>query len=147
MLRRKWIVVVAVVMMLTVGVELAVRTWNGTKACVQVINEGDAPIEDLVVSYSTTRVELGALGRGLSAKAWFSDAGRRPLTLEFKQQDNALKGFKIADFDPGENSRNGSKLVLIVKSNRVDRFMEEDEASMSVQKLSDRIKDWLRPRF
>jgi hypothetical protein len=147
MVRRKWIFLVAAIVLVAVGAELAVRWWNGSRGCVQVINEGDGPIDDLVVIYSATRVDLGRLGPGLSAKAWFSPAGRGTLTLEFKQNNNPLKGFKIQDFDPVENHRTGSKLVLVVKLNRIERFMEEDESSMEVDNLADRMREWIRPRL
>ena len=37
-----------------------------------------------------------------------------------------MKGFQVPDFDPAENLANGFKLVLVVKNNRVERFMEDD---------------------
>jgi hypothetical protein len=135
---------VAVVAVLTVGAEVAVRYWNSSKACVQVFNEGDAAMDDLVIRYSSTKVELGRLRPGLSAKAWFTAAGRGPLHLEFRQSDNPLKGFQIDDFNPDEINRTGSKLVLVVKNKRIERFMEADESAMSVQNLSDKIRGWIR---
>jgi hypothetical protein len=85
------------------------------------------------------------LGAGLSAKAWFTAAGRGTLTLEFRQNENPVRGFQVTDFDPVEISRTGSKLVLVVKSNRVERFQEKDESAMTVENLSDRIREWIRP--
>jgi len=145
MSRRKWTILVSLVILLTVGAELVVRLWSTTKGCVQVINEVDGPMEDLVVRYAGTKVDLGWLGAGQSTKVWFTAAGRGILTLEFKQKDNPLKGFQVQDFDPAENSRTGSKLVLVIKSNRVERFRDEDETSINLQNLSERIREWLRP--
>ena len=38
-----------------------------------------------------------------------------------------MKGFKVEEFDPAELRRDGSRLVLVVKSNQVERYVEEDE--------------------
>jgi len=143
--RRKWTILVSLVILLTVGAELVLRLGNYSKGCVQVVNEADGPMDDLVLSYAETKVDLGWLGAGKSTKAWFTASGRGILTLEFKQKDNPLKGFQVHDFDPAENSRTGSKLVLVIKRDRIERFMDEDETSTSLEKLSDRIRDWLRP--
>jgi hypothetical protein len=145
MSRRKSTILVALVILLAVGAELAIRLWHSAKGCVQVVNEGDAPMDDLVVSYAETKVALGRLGAGQSAKAWFTAGERGALTLDFKQKDNPLRSFRVPDFDPVESTSNGFKLVLVVKSNRVERFMEDDEDTTSVQNLSDRIRDWMRP--
>jgi len=102
-------------------------------------------MDDLVISYSATKVNLGRLGAGQSTKAWFTAGGRGTLTLEFKQKDNPLKGFQVQDFDPVAMSRTGSRLVLVVKRNRVERFMEENENPMSLTNLLDRIREWARP--
>ncbi len=145
MSRRKWTVLVGSVILLTVGAELAVRRWQSGNCCVQIVNEGAGPLDDLRVSYAGTGVTLGHVAVGQSTKAWFTPAGRGTLSLEFKQTNNALAGFQIQEFDPIENVHNGNKLVLVIKSNRVEQFMEDDEDTTSVQNVFDRIREWLRP--
>jgi hypothetical protein len=144
MSQRKWLMLIASVVLVAVGAELAVRTWHPSSGCVQVVNEGDSPLDELVVSYADTRVPRGRLEVGQSTKVWFTAAGRGRLSLDFQQKGNPLKGFEIPDFDPAENLRNGFKLVLIVKPNRVERFMDDDETAVSVTTLADRISDWVR---
>ena len=145
MSRRKWSILVASVIVVSVGTELLVRSWSSSSSCVQVVNEGDGPMDDLVVSCANTKVALGRLGVGQSAKAWFAAAGREALTLDFRQKDSALKGFQIQEFNPVENRRNGLKLVLVIKRDRIERFMEDDEATTSIENLLDKIREWLRP--
>ncbi|MFI5460856.1 MAG: hypothetical protein ACHRXM_36055 [Isosphaerales bacterium] len=145
MSRRKWTILVALVILLSVGAELVVRQWSTSRGCVQVVNMGDAPMDDLEISYRETKVHLERLVVGQSTKAWFTAGGRGTLTLEFKQKDNPLKGFQVQDFDPLEMSRTGSRLVLVVKNNRVERFMEEDKNSTTITNLLDRIREWARP--
>jgi hypothetical protein len=143
MSRRKWALLVALVILVVVGAELAVRPWYSTTGCVQVVNEGDGLLDDLVVSYADTKIARGPLAVGESTKVWFTAAGRGTLSLDFRHKGNPLKGFQIADFDPAENARNGFKLVLIVKPNRVERFMDDDESSRSITTLADRLRDWI----
>ncbi len=48
-----------------------------------------------------------------------------------------MKGFQVQEFDPTENLRNGLKLVLVVKDNQVERFMEDDDATTPAKNLLD----------
>ena len=38
-----------------------------------------------------------------------------------------MKGFKVEEFNPMELRRDGSRLVLVVKNNQVERYVEEDD--------------------
>src|SRR5206468_6321148 len=112
------------------------------KACVQIVNQGQGKMDDLIVSYADTQVTLGRLGVGQSAHIWLTAGPKGPLRLDFRQEANALSGFQIPDFDPHQNSRDGFKLVLIVKSNEIQRFMDDD-ARNDGETLGDRIKRWI----
>ena len=61
MTRRKWIILGAILLVLTIGAEFVVRPWNSSRGRVQVVNQGDTPMDDLVVSYGDTKVRLGTL--------------------------------------------------------------------------------------
>jgi hypothetical protein len=145
MSRRSWTILIASVIVVSLGTEFAVRRWHAAKSCVEVVNDGGAPMDELVIGYAETNIALGRLDVGQSTKAWFTPAGRGALTLDFNQKNSALKGFQVPDFDPVGNRRNGFKLVLIVKNDRVERFMEDDETTTSAQDVTDRIREWLRP--
>ena len=96
-------------------------------------------MDDLVLSYSGTTLRPGSLESGQSTQAWFSPSGPGLLRLGFSQKGNGLKGFELADFDPSKNHRSGSMLVLVVKTNQVERFVEADDRLSSPQGLFDRI--------
>jgi hypothetical protein len=142
MSRRKWIILGASLLLLTVGIELTVRPWDSHKGCVQIQNDGNTPIDDLIVSYADTSVTVGTVSAGQSVNVWFTAAGKGTLTLEFKQEGNPLKGFAVEDFDPDDNARNGVKLALIVKNNEVVRFMEDDQSQSPFWNLVQTVKDW-----
>jgi hypothetical protein len=129
MTRRKWIILGALLFLLTVGAELLVRPWNSSKGRVQIDNQGDAAMDDLILSYGGSKVRVGALGTGQSANVWFTAGRKGTLALEFKQKGNPMTGFQVEDFDPAENLANGFKVVLVVKNNRVERFMDDDHPS------------------
>jgi hypothetical protein len=147
MSRRAWIIVAALVVFLTVAGELVVRGWNATKGCVEIVNQGDAVMDDLTVSYARTKVSLGTLRPGQSIKVWFSAAGRGSLQLDFKQKGNPLKGFQVSDFSPAQNHHDGFKLVLVVKNNVVERFMEDDDSALLQKSWADRIQEFLMSGF
>jgi hypothetical protein len=127
MTRRKWIILGVLLLLLTVGAELLVRPWNSSKGRVQVDNQGDAAMDDLVVNYGGTKVRVGRVATGQSANVWFTVGSKGMLTLEFNQKGNPMNGFQLEEFDPAENLANGFKVVLVVKNNRVERFMEDDD--------------------
>jgi len=128
----------------TVGAELAVRQWGLSASCVQVVNEGDEPISDLVLSYAGTTLRHGTLPAGQATKVWFSPAGKGPLRLGFIQKGNGLSGFEYAEFDPDAVRGAGNMLVLVVKPNQIDRYMESDDRSGQPQGVMDRIIEMVR---
>ena len=114
MTRRKWIILGALLVLLSIGAELVVRPWNSSKGCVQIVNQGDDPMDDLILSYGGTKVRVGGLGAGQSTNVWFTIGGKGTLNLEFKQKGNPMTGFQVPDFDPAENLADGLRLVLVV---------------------------------
>jgi hypothetical protein len=100
-------------------------------------------MEDLVVSYAGSQVRVGRLPMGQSTHVWLSAGPKGLLRLDFKQKGNALAGFQVADFDPTQNRRDGFKLVVLVKSNEIQRFLDDDPMA-DRETLEDRIRRWLR---
>ncbi len=145
MSRRKWIMLGVLIVLLTIGAELLVRPWNSSKGCVQVDNQGDAAMEDLILSYGETKVRVGGLGTGRSTNVWFTADGKDTLSLEFNQKGNPMKGFQVQDFDPAENLANGLKLVLVVKNNRIERFMEDDQSTTPLKSLMESVSGLFEP--
>jgi hypothetical protein len=107
-----------------------------------VVNQGNAPMDDLVVSYGESEVSVGRLKAGQSTTVWLTTAGKGTLSLEFNQLGNPMKGFQVQDFDPDENLSNRMKLSLIVKNNLVERSMEDDDSTTPLQSLKDSVRSW-----
>jgi hypothetical protein len=145
MSRRKWIILGVSVLAIALAAELAYRLWSSARGCVQIINQGDRSMEDLVVRYGPTRIKVGRLESGASTHVWFTPGRPGTLFLEFSQKGNPLKGFPIDGFDPKDNRHNGLKLVLAVKNDRVERFVDDDESTSELGSLLDRVKEWLSP--
>ena len=145
MTRRKWIILGAVLLLLTVGAELLVRPWNSPRGRVQIVNQADAAMDDLVLNYAESRIAVGRLKAGQSTTVWFSTAGKGTLTLEFNQKGNPMKGFQVQQFDPKENLRSGLKLVLVVKDNQIERFMDDDDSTTPAKSLWDAISGLFEP--
>jgi hypothetical protein len=131
------------VVLVVVAAEWAGRQWYSSTGCVEIVNQGDGALDDLVVKYGDATITKGRLAVGQSTRVWFTGSGRGALSLDFRQNGNALRGFEIQDFDPAENVRGGFKLVLIVKPNRIERYMDDDP-SVSTTSLADRIIEWVR---
>jgi hypothetical protein len=143
MTRRSWIILAAIVV-IALGAELAVRFWSSSsKGCVQIVNQGDHSMEDLVVRYGASKIKVGRLQPGASANVWLTVGKPGRLILEFSQKGNPLKGFPIDGYDPEDNKRNGVKLVLAVQNGRIERFVDDDESGTEVGTLIDRVKAWM----
>jgi hypothetical protein len=144
MSRRSVILVGVLVVAIAVGLECAFRYWGVTTASAMIVNEGDEPMQGVVASYADTRVDLGSLAPGGKSKVWFSAAGRGLLKLEFMQKGNPLKGFKVDDFDPDEHRRDATRLVLVIKGDHFERYVEEDDSVKSPPRMLDRLMEWIR---
>jgi hypothetical protein len=62
-----------------------------------------------------------------------------------------MKGFQVPEFDPIDNISHGYKLVLIVKKDRVERFMDDDPTRTPFKALMENFMSWFesevsRPR-
>jgi hypothetical protein len=146
MTRQRWFILGMLLLLLTVGAEVGVRSWNASKASVQIVNQGESTMDDVIVTYGSTRVAVGKLAAGQSTNVWLTVAGKGTLSLDFKQKGNPLNGFQVPDFDPTENLANSFKLVLIVKDNRVERFMDDEQPSSSPWKnLVNIVTGWFEP--
>jgi hypothetical protein len=56
-----------------------------------------------------------------------------------------MQGLQIQEFDPEENLNNNMKLVLLVKANRVERFVEDDESTSPWKSLKESFTGWFEP--
>jgi hypothetical protein len=143
MTRRKWIILGGMLLLvLTVGAELVIRPWNSSKACVQIVNQGDSAIDDLVAVYGESKITVGRLGSGETTNVWFSAAEKGFISLEFSQNGNPIKGIQMPEFDPIDNIRNGFKLVLVLKKDQVERFMDDDPTRTPFKTLMDNVMGW-----
>ncbi len=145
MSRRVVIILGILVVAIAVGLECATRYWgSSTTASAMIVNEADEPMVGVFASYADTRVSLGTLAPGEKTKVWFSAAGRGQLKLEFTQKGNPMSGFKVPDFDPEEHRRDGTRLVLAVKGDQFERYVEEDDSVKSPPRMLDRLIEWIR---
>jgi hypothetical protein len=53
-----------------------------------------------------------------------------------------MKGFQISEFDPIDSIQNGFKLVLTVKKDQVERFMDDDPSRTPIKSLLDNVQSW-----
>jgi len=142
MSRRTWIILISVVALL-LGIELVVRFSVSSRAGVQIVNEGGAVLENLIVSFPGSRVAVGNLPGGDSARVWLSGHGKGTLALSFTQAGNPMSGFQIPDFDPREMHRDGLRLVIHVRPNEVMKYMDDEESPAPISRLGDKISDWI----
>jgi hypothetical protein len=140
-------IIAAVLVVLAGAAEITVQPWKASKGCVQIVNQGDAPIEELVLSYAGTKVRLGHVAAGESSRAWFTAGNLGPLQLEFKQKGSPLTGFQVADYDPASNIRDGLKLVLFVRNDMVERAVDDDDTVKARETLMERWWNWFLPEL
>jgi hypothetical protein len=142
--RRRWLIVLAIFAALLVAAEVAVRRWESPKACVQITNDGDGIMEDVVVVYADSRMPLGPIAKSQSAHVRLTAGPMGPLRLEYRQKGNAIQGFQLADFDPVRLVQDGNKQVLVVGTNQIQRYVEDDEQLKDKESLGESIRRWLK---
>jgi hypothetical protein len=143
--RRRWIIALAIFAALLVAAEVAVRRWESPKACVQITNEGDGVMEDVAVVYDESRIPLGRIVKGQTVQVRLTAGPMGTLLLEYRQKGNAIQGFQIPDFDPGRLVQDAHRQVLVVGTNQVQRYVDDDEALKEGESLGQTIRRWLEP--
>ncbi|WP_145952256.1 hypothetical protein [Paludisphaera borealis] len=128
MTRRKWMLLIGAVALLAVGFEVVVWMNHGSRAAVEVVNDGDTTLENLVVGFGETKIALGDVGAGDSARVWLDGDRKGAVTLAFTQNRNPLTGFFLDDVDLRQLSEENLKLVIHVLPNQVMRNIEDGEA-------------------
>jgi hypothetical protein len=141
--RRRWIIALAILAALLVAAEVTVRRWESPKACVQITNEGDGTMEDVVVVYADSRMPLGPIAKDQSVHVRLTAGPMGPLRLEYRQKGNGIQGFQIADFDPGQLIQDANKQVLVVGTNQIQRYVEDDETLKDKESVGQMIRRWL----
>ena len=140
---RRNLIVAGTLVLSAIAVEVALNLLRPPLARVQVVNEGETAIEDLRVAYGRKEAGIARLGPGESVHLSFDGWRRLDLMLKFRQRGNALTGFTVGDFDPAALSRDGAKLVVIVKPNAFERAQEEDEVASPRGRVFDVMGRWL----
>jgi len=142
MSRRAGIVLISVIV-LVLGIEAAVRLCGNSRSGVEIVNLGDTMLENLVVSFGGSQVGVGEVAPGETTHVWLSGTGKGTLSLSFTQAGNPLSGFLVSEFDPRSMRRDGLRMVLRIKPNDVERYMEDELTSTPLGRLRDRISDWV----
>lgn len=144
MSRRRWIIVLAVLLGLLAAVEVVVRQWERPKATLQIINEGSGILEDLVVSYGDSRMPAGSILKGQSVHLRMTAGPPGRLRLDYRQKNNPIQSFWIDDYDPAQNLQDGYKQVLVVGGPQIQRYAEEDDTLQDQESLLARVQRWLQ---
>lgn len=139
--RVRILLVASIVLFL--GIEVAIRGLRDPKTCLEIINKGDSPIVDLIVSIEGSRVAVGTVPAGGRTHAWISGSRKGTLTLAFTQKGNPVSGFLVDDFDPRQMQHDGLKMVLEIRPNEVQKYMEDDDSPTGTGGLGGRIRDWI----
>ena len=140
---KRNLIVAGALVLLVIAAEVALNLLQPPLARVQVVNEGEAAIEDLRVAYGRKEAGIARLGPGESVHLSFAGWGRRDLSLKFQQRGNALTGFEVGEFDPPELCRDGAKLVIVVKPNTFERAQEDDPALSPRGRAFEFLGQWL----
>jgi hypothetical protein len=135
-------VVVVGAVLLLIGAEVALRRVQQPAGCLVVGNQGDEPIVGLVASCGASRAEVARIAPGETAKLFLVGPPKTPLRLTFRQRGNALTSFEVPEFDTALLRKDGSRLVLNVRTNEVERYQEEDDPSL-LRRNAQGAWDWL----
>jgi hypothetical protein len=113
---------------------------------VMVVNPGAEPMEGLVLTSGGSRDTVARIAPGESAKLFLNGRGKDQLKLAFRQRGNAITSIHLPEFDPAMLHQDGSRLVLVVRTNEFERYQEEDDPPLLrrwSQKTWGRIERWL----
>ncbi len=141
---KKKVAIIAVVVLLAAGAEIAYRRMDHGTSGVEIINQGDATLESLVVTYEKTRIPVGNLPPGQGRSVRFKPGERGFLRLDYEQRGQPVQGFQVPEYDPAQHMRDGFKLVLTIKNSEFQRGMEDDEYNPPETNMVNKVVDWVR---
>lgn len=127
--RGREILVVVAVLSLVGAAELSFKWASAPRATVEIVNEGSTPIEDLIMTCGDSRTAVPTISPGATARVFLTSAGTHTLKIRFRQQGNALGVYEMPGFDVGLLVSGRFKQVLRVKTNEVERFQDDDDAT------------------
>ncbi|WP_165234648.1 hypothetical protein [Aquisphaera insulae] len=139
---RRARIVLACLVALAVGLEVAVRSFRGAPGKILIRNDGSTPVEGLIVRFGTTEAAVGRLEAGGSERVRLDGDAPGTINLKFTQRGNPLNGFQIEGFDPREVATRGTRMVIEIRPGEVARYMDDDDPSPAGQ-LRDRVLTWL----
>ena len=120
-------------------------TGRATTACVQIINEGDEPMEGVVASYAGTSVNLGPLAPAKRRKVWFTAAGRRAAQARIHAEGQPAEGVPGRRLRPdGASSRRLHGWSWSSRPIRSSDYVEEDDSVKSAPRMLERLMEWIR---
>lgn len=140
--RRKRNLTIVAVLLVLVTVEVALRAVRDPIACVEVVNQGGEPIENLRLTWDQNAATVATIEDQGATKLFLGGRGQTLLTVEFQQKDNPLTHFEIPAFDPAALEREGFKLVLVIRRNEFERYRDDGEPSW-LSRLATRAQTWL----
>ncbi|MGE3821677.1 MAG: hypothetical protein AB7I30_19875 [Isosphaeraceae bacterium] len=152
---NRWGWGLALLVVTLAAVEVGLNLWMGTRAAVEVWNDGSEPVEDLVVTLGSDRVEVPRLAAGDATVVRLGGSGHRTLVLRFRQRGNALGTFELPGFDPAQVRSDGMKQVIRLRPNEIERYLDDDDvpatpagrlAKLAKQGFEDSLNEMASPR-
>ena len=134
---RRLSVFLAIVAVL-VTAEVALNHWQGSAGCVEVVNEGQEPIEDLILTCGAHREGVSKIPAGAAARIYLGSHGSESLVVKFRQRGNVIGTYEVPGFNADDLRRDGFKLVLKVRPGEVERYQDDDEPTSPVALLVNR---------
>ena len=110
--------------------EVGLNLWRGPLACVEVVNLGPDPIENLRVDNGAARAVVALVEPGGRAKVYLAGDRPGPFRLTLLQR-SAERTVALPGFDPVAESRGGFKTVLRLRPDAVERSRAPDPAPLA----------------
>jgi hypothetical protein len=114
-----------------VAIEIGVRVLGGSRATVEVVNGGSAPIEDLRIACDGREVIVDSIAVGRSAHLLVTSRGPSPLRMTFKQPHCQFSTLAIEEFDAGDLQEEGQRLVIGIGDGQTSRYCEDNPSLMN----------------
>jgi len=126
--------------------EVGLRCVRSPVACVEVVNGGDEVLENLHLETSQGVADLATVGAGESALLYLAGSREAPLKIQFRQKGNPNSDLELPAFNPAELSREGARLVIVIRPGEVERYQDQGESTWIgriATQLSDGLKSFL----
>jgi len=120
------------------ALEFGFRTLRGPRVEILITNQTNLDMRNLRITTDVNATQAGSIAAGASNRAQVTTYRPSTLVIEYEEEPGRTQRWEVSNFDGPELRQEGRRLVLLIGSDGLTRYTEDDSS------LATRLKRFLR---